>query len=128
MNIDKYNRLREAAGEISKNCAETHLGEYCPFVKWGMVCYDKYDCALSGVAPLDWPEPKLKCRWTDQEKSAAKVLKDAGVVSIKRDHAREMVVELFGLGMAPLGTVPYAMFPNLDYNKAVLLRDIIGEG
>lgn len=128
MNIDKYNRLREAAGEISKNCAETHLGEYCPFVKWGMVCYDKCDCALLRAAPLNWPNPKAESGWTDQEKAAASVLKTVGIASIKKGAECDAPVCLLDADALLLGAVPCSMFPSLGCGKTALVSDIIGEG
>lgn len=126
MDKDRYNELVRAAELLKENCNVTE--SECPFSIGAKECYKRTSCALSEGLPHRWLVPNRAIEWTEGEKTAAKALKDAGVVSIKRGSAREMVVELFGLGMAPFGAVPYAMFPNLDYNKAVLLRDIIEEG
>ena len=126
MTEEKYKELVSAYEKLKENCKASKTGRACLFSSNGGVCDGGFSCVLAVGIPEFWEEPQKT--WTEGEKAAAKALKDAGVVSIKRDPAREMVVELFGIGMAPLGTVPYAMFPNLDYNKAVLLRDIIGEG
>lgn len=125
MTLERYNELLDAAALLKNHCSVTETE--CPFAIGAKECYKREHCALESGFPPKWDLPKRKIKWKESEKAVARCLKTAGVVSIRRSNDREMVVELFGLGMAPMGSVPYAVFPNAEYNRAVLLRDIIGE-
>lgn len=126
MDKDRYNELVRAAELLKENCNVTE--SECPFSIGAKECYKRTSCALSEGLPHRWLVPNRAIEWAEGEKAAAKVLKDAGVVYIKRDDAREAIVGLFGYGMAPLGEVPISMFPNLGYSNVVLLSDVVEEG